>query len=591
MHIYKFRKTLEGRGEYFNGEIPLQDYSTLRDLQGSVLYNMYCPIDSDFDVLQISPRLREPQRTILLSNLTPFEILLMCSERKAAEYFIANAKMNSPLIQIDFHLNEQIDHFNNTPETDSILSLFSTTFANADYSLEGREFLEYKYVKNNISHRLTGLRYYKNVIDYNHRSDKVTVYYTDSSLSEILFIQQEDTVFVQRRSLGDDLLRDKLIYKPEYFNEGSYIRSDAFDSVEIKYVKNIYQCAMSICAEYLHTVTQWTFEGTTYSLRMDKYIPIMDIDTSDEMNAEDVQSDLLLKEVLIRKKHDFQLWDDTRECLVATFKSQNGQFFGTGLYFDHWELGRVLYSLVFGGDGDRVSYFPILQGTSSEPYTIAEGVRQHKATEYEPKDFSDPETTISKLESAYSEVITNLIEKRDSVLASSENYIRRSFPLITSFAIDTDGYTCILYSPTFFKMPNECYIFGYSYSTTDSFSYGQDLHHKGDKFYIYDIVFDLAFRKFFTALVLQILKDSGETELHYDDGSSYGCILDLEGIPGLRIENDTLYIEGNTLSTKERESVERMKSLNNALFKHIDPRDTIGTELMEVAYSKSKSSP
>jgi hypothetical protein len=586
MHIYKFRKTVKGRGEYFTGEILLQDYSTLRDLQGSVLYNMYCPIDSDFDVLQILPRLREPQRTLLLSNLTPFEILLMCSERKVAECFIENAKVNSPLIQIDFDLDNDRYYLKKYPKTDSIISLFSTTFANTDYSLEGKEILEYQYIKNSRSYRLTGLRYSAKLD--NHRFDKVTVYYTDRSLSEILFIQQEDTVFVQRRSLGDDLLKNKLIFEPKYIKEGSYKRSDDFDSVEIKYVKNIYQCAMSICAEYLHTVTQWTFEGTTYSLRMDKYIPIMDIDTLGEMNAEDVQSDLLLKELLIRKKHDFQLWDDTRECLVATFKSLDNEFFGTGLYFDHWELGRVLYSLVFGGDGDRVSYFPILQGTSSVPYTIAEGVRQHKATEYEPKDFSDPETTISKLESAYSEVVTNLIEKRDRVLASSENYIRRSFPLITPFAIDTDGYNCILYSPTFFKMPNECYIFGYSHSTTDSFSYGQDLHHKGDKFYIYDIVFDLAFRKFFTALVLQILKDSGETELHYDDGASYGCILDLEGIPGLRIENDTLYIEGNTLSSKERESVEYMKSLNNALFKNIDPRGNIGNELLELAYGKSK---
>jgi len=284
------------------------------------------------------------------------------------------------------------------------------------------------------------------------------------------------------------------------------------------------------------------------------------------------------------------LWDDFRGEPISVLnfdEDEHGHFRSQPFENREWCVARALYSLIFIAYKEdfkvfrkfvHYSYMYDMKNDANgqiRELMVIESIRQYFQAQALGREM------LPEVQEAYEDTLESLHYCFENMRNSpSAEYFKRLYLLDRELALHVTDRSVILYSPTFIHTQQEFYIFGYALINSSSFYSGEP----NPKIFIYDFVADYAFRDTFLALVLQKAKRDGYDALHYDDGQTYGCVLDLSRIQGLVREDDLLLL-GDQFEPDDtyRNMVARsQKALSQ------DRYGEVRNELEERAYAKSQ---
>jgi hypothetical protein len=569
------------RGKYVFGSVILPYMLKGLDTQGSVFYGNYCRVGRG-DEIEINPRLPTQETVLEFKNLTPFEVLCIFASGHECHRMQLSSERNSQTSQISWYLDEE----NIRPSTIGRDALDIRELMRVSMNPRTKTQVELRIVSGPraeyfpLQPGYRGVDYHNEFKEYFVGRGRVLELFTicntkNRAVPSTLGFVENGVLFTEKGAMRD-------VADGAYISEfGSSSHPKAFRKFEL--VHSVMQEVISLALPNLVKIISWEYEGELYSLRIRR--DVSDRDYNIPLSA--------LLEELSEIDSKILLWDEFRgePISVLCFEDAGGGSFQTQPFGDRgWCVARALYSLIFIEYRDDlqlfhmfVNYvhpntydmkFPDKNGKIRELMVI-ESIRQYFQAQALGREI------LTDVEEAYEDTLESLhyYFKHKSNNPHKE-YFKRVYPLDRELALHVTDRAVILYSPTFIHVRQEFYIFGYALINSSSFYSGEP----NPKIFIYDLVVDYAFRDTFLTLVLQKAKHDGDDALHYDDGRTYGCVLDLSRIQGLVREDDLLLL-GDQFEPNEtyRNMVARsQKALSQDRY-----REVLG-ELEEKAYAKSQ---
>lgn len=587
-------KTDVSRGEYVFGSVILPYMLQDVDTQGSVFYGNYCEIGREGEI-EINPRLPTEETVLEFKNLTPFEVLCIFASDVVCSGMQSDSKINSQEIQISWYLDDE--------HISPYRSKVSSVTPNAAHNL----------MRASLHHEPTDVvkvaiygdsqaRFYDHFSGnrgYTNKRGKYSSLPTDTDGGgrnlelftlwrklnnydhppEILGFVENGVLFTEKGDMRK-VANDAYLYQK---NVSSYPK--AFKEFEL--VHSVMHELISLALTNLVKIATWEYEGELYSLRIRR---------SDFEYFLNGDYGIPLGEMLSTLSDDsntfsyYILWDDFRGEPISVLnfdEGAHGHFRSQPFENREWCVARALYSLIFIAHKEdfkvfhkfvHYSYMYDMKNDANgqiRELMVIESIRQYFQAQALGREM------LPDVEEAYEDTLESLHYHFKNMRNNpSTEYFKRLYLLDRELALHVTDRAVILYSPTFIHTQQEFYIFGYALINSSSFYSGEP----NPKIFIYDFVADYAFRDTFLNIVLQKAKQDGDVALHYDDGRTYGCVLDLSRIQGLVREGDVLLL-GDQF---EPNAVYRNMVARSQKALSQDRYGEVRIQLEEIAYAKSQ---